>query len=110
MISVLLKHWIYELCIDRLFKGIYKNFDICDRTLNTYKVGDYIPVIQVPTSQGLLNLHKCKMVYKTKNKAVLYCEDSRVPTYFCVEDSKRVVKIIAVHMAIFDDYEELFDE
>jgi len=109
MIKVLLKHCIYEFCIDRLFKGIYNNFDICERKLIDYKVGQYIPHLQLSLSIGeVLNLYKCKLVYKKNNKVVLECGDGRVPTLICAKDNT-AIKIIAVQMAVFDDYEELFE-
>jgi len=39
MIKTVLKHWIYEVCIERLFDGIYKNF-VLIKQVSKFKVGD----------------------------------------------------------------------
>lgn len=97
------------MCIDRLFDGIYKNFDICSKTLEDFKVGQYIPHLQVNIVDGdAINLYKCKVVYNSNNKIVLHCNDGTIPVFMCVDDSK-VIKVISVHDAVFDDYKDLFE-
>lgn len=97
------------MCIDRLFEGIYKNFNICSMTLEDFKVGQYIPHLQVNVlDDAAINLYKCKVVYSNNGKIVLKCTDGTVPVFICVKDD-RVIKVVAVHLTPVDDYEELFE-
>jgi len=38
MIKVALKHWIYEVCIEQMFAGIFKNFN--SPLMNKLRIGD----------------------------------------------------------------------
>lgn len=110
MIRVALKHWIYEICINKFFEGIYKNFDVCDITLQSYKVGQYIHHLQIKADETdyIYDLYKCKIVYKKGKKAVIECNDGAIPSLICIKDDA-VSKLIAKHLAP-DNYGDLFDE
>lgn len=99
------------MCIDRIFDGIYKNFDICNKTLDDYKVGQYIPHLHINVNDcPPIDLYKCKVVYNTDGKTVLHCNDTEIPVLICVKDD-RVIKAISACETAFNiaDYKELFE-
>jgi len=111
MIKVFLKHFIYEMCIDRIFDGIYKNFDICNKKLGDFKDGQYIPHLHINVADSPpIDLYKCKVVYNTDDKTVLYCTDTEIPLLICVKDDKVIKAISACEMAFhIADYKEFFE-
>ena len=60
MIKIALKHWIYEKCIDVLFKTINNNF-LLGHKVNEFKVGDKFEYIVIKDSNPgyLIRMYDC---------------------------------------------------
>lgn len=50
MIKTFIKHWVYELCIQQLFKGFSRNFRAASK-LHNVKVGDSFRYIIIIASE-----------------------------------------------------------
>jgi hypothetical protein len=88
MIKTALKHFILELCVDKIFYEITKNFDMFDRKLVSMKVGDHLQLLCKIEGMQDLHLTKCKIVYKNGNKVVVETYDTDIPMYLFTIDGE----------------------
>ena len=73
MIKIALKHWIYEMCIDVLFKNIGNNF-LLGHEQNEFKVGDkfeYIFLKPNGFSQVASRMYNCTILRKINEFIVI---------------------------------------
>jgi len=59
MLKIVLKHLIYEVCIEQFFTGVFKNFMVVKKNLWNIKTGNRYAKITVhhPSQIGLVGLH-----------------------------------------------------
>lgn len=110
MIRIALKHWIYELCIDKFFERIYKNFSIFDKSLQNYKIGQYIPHLQITREDNVpIDLYKCRVVYRNGNKEVLECYDTKLPSLIFIRNNS-IVMMKAKVESLDTSYKDMFPD
>ena len=104
MILTWLKHTIFEICIDKFFSEVQKNFPMLVRDISFFSIGDYVEV-QIVMGDAHKIFNKCKVVYKDGKDMIIEAYDTDVPLKLIMEDG--ILKNIS-----FDDkeYGEFFDE
>lgn len=88
MIKIALRHFIIELCINKFFFEISKNFQIFDRRLVNMKVGDHLEILCKIEGMQDLHLSKCIVVYKNGKKVVVETYDTEIPMYLFTIDGE----------------------
>lgn len=70
MIRTWLKHMIYEICINEIFDGIQRNFQLANVDFSSFSVGDYVRV-QVIFKDTQKTFTSCRVAYKHKGNVVI---------------------------------------
>ena len=87
MIKTFLKHWIFEICIEQIFKTIFNNFKTVDIQKINFRKGQIYSVIEVCKEKELYDTfginYSCVMVYHNcKIVKVNKCTIKFIASYF----------------------------
>lgn len=87
MITILLQHFIFELCIEELFDKLNKNFGWLNWNIKIKSIGDSIK-IRISGANREVMLTKCIVESKKDNTLILRSEDYPHHIWITVTDGK----------------------
>lgn len=103
MIKLALKHFIYELCIDKLFENIFENFHIIETDISKFAVGDYF-ALKIYYQDDCAKFDKCRVLYKNGNRMVIESYNAKSPPVKIALIDGTIVNITVIHHADHEDY------
>ena len=102
MIRILLQYVVFEVCLERFFDTLTKNFGWLNLDVKIYAVGDYIKIRVSGLNYDVI-LKKCIVESKEGNKMRVRCEDNPRFIWIDIEHGK-ITNIAGDENVIFDTF------
>ncbi len=104
MIKLAMKHFIYELCIDKFFENVFDNFHIFEYDISTFSVGDHFK-LKIYYQDSCTNFDRCRVLYKKGKRMVIESHSDKTPPVKIALVGGVIANITIIEQS---DYEEYF--